>query len=378
MLDFGSSLPIDPFISAGLNYTLNFDGDSLQSDQADFGTFPDPSAPITLGPVSAGVNLGIIATIVGDIQAVTEPIQPIINVLTANIPGLDSIGINVSLIDLLADFTGANADDINSFFQDITDINNLHLGPDSTKVSVTVLNSVVISDPRSGLMPQAIANSAVSNLDPEQALNGDEGDNQSFDSLDTSSNSTPPLFTFPFLSDPVADVIPLLLGDTSSPPQIFTFNLSLPTFGDTFSIPVGSIPPFVPVIDLDIGVNIGLQLSGGYDLTGLFDYLKDPSPSMLGQDFADGFYIDGNQPLLTFGGSIGLEADAYVADLKGTLSVQLGLNLNGDGTGPDDEIRFDTLSDLSLKRSLHRDRQDQLYTDRRCRPRARLCARDPV
>ncbi len=262
-LGFGSNVPLSPTIDTGLKFTLEFNNSSLDpSDASDFGTL---SAPVTFTGVNVTLQLGIIGSIISDIQNVTEPLQPIINILNANIPGLDSLGIDVTLIGLLVGAAGGNTQEVETFFDDITLINSLHLTKSST-LTLSVLSSVVITDPRTGI-PSVVSNSPVTNDDLSSALNTADGDLSQLDS------GSQPLFTFPIFSDPVDTIIPLLLGtaNANNAPDLFTFSLPTISIGTGISIPVGSIPPFVPVLLLDIGVNLSLAVSGGYDAYGLIE-----------------------------------------------------------------------------------------------------------
>jgi hypothetical protein len=343
-LDFGSNIPLNPTITTGLSFQLNFDNSSLDpTDPTDFGTF---SAPITFNGVNVSLQLGVIGTIIADIQDVTEPLQPIINILNANIPGLDSLGIDVSLINLLVGATGGDTSAVDTFFNDITLINSLHISTDST-ISVPVLSSVQITDPRAGA-PSTTSDTTETN-DPATQFDNADSD---LTALDTGDN---PLFSFPIFSDPADTVIPLLLGTAATaPPDLFTFHLSLPTISTGISIPVGSIPPFIPVLLLDIGVGLGLSVGGGYDTAGLIKIATSTttlSADDIASDIADGFYIDDAETYIKLMGSIGLEADAYIVSITGGLSLDLELQFS-DALGTNGKTRLDTLinkfSTLSL------------------------------
>ncbi len=51
--------------------------------------------------VTVSLDLDFLNPIISDIQSVTEPLQPIVNVLNAQVPGLNLLGIHETLIDLL-------------------------------------------------------------------------------------------------------------------------------------------------------------------------------------------------------------------------------------------------------------------------------------
>ena len=99
---------INPTITTGLSFGMSFD-DSVARRRpgVDFGAF---TGPITFDGVNVTLDLGFLSKIVTDIQEITKPLQPIINVLNAQIPGLDAIGIKETLVGLFLDLTG-NSDE---------------------------------------------------------------------------------------------------------------------------------------------------------------------------------------------------------------------------------------------------------------------------
>ena len=356
-LDFGSNVPLDPTITTGLSFGMGFDDSSLGGDPADFGVFTEP---ITFDGVNVSITLGILGKIIADIQQITEPIQPIINILNAQVPGLDAIGIKETLVGLFLDLTGNSSykPEVDAFFSDITLINSLDTSSlGNAPVSLPVLKSVVISDPRAGTPFEESDSDENATPDPSGDIDSDDSELTSLDA--GTPDGDPALFSFPIFSNPAAMVIPLLLGtaSTANAPDLFTFQLMLqtPTLGA--SIPVGSIPPFVPVIKLDLGVALGLSVAGGYDLAGLIELAqqKHPSPSQIAGDVADGFYIDDYNTYITLDGSIGLEADAYIVSITGTLSLDLSLwfadpdDPSETGRAPmGSKTRLDQLGDFSL------------------------------
>ncbi len=118
---------INPTISTGLDFNVSFDSSSLEggSSSSPFGDI----SPITVEAVSVSLNLEFLNPILSAIQTVTEPLQPIINILDAQVPGLNELGIHETLIGLLLGVTG-NGDEqtpVQDFLNLVTDINQFHI-----------------------------------------------------------------------------------------------------------------------------------------------------------------------------------------------------------------------------------------------------------
>jgi hypothetical protein len=335
-LGFGIDVALSPTITSDLTFTLDFDNSSLDPfSPSNFGTF---SAPITFPEVTVSFPLGVIGELISDIQDFTKPLQPIIDILTANIPGLDSLGIDVSLISLLVGSTGMHSDQVQTFFDDITAIDSLNINGD-TAITLPVISGLQITDPRAST-PEAYPYGVLS-ADPDQQLNNADSGLAQLDS------GYFPLFGFPIFTDPADSILPFLLGTAATqqnPPKLFTFDLGLPTIGAGEDIPVGSIPPFIPVLLLDVNVSLGVELSGGYDTLGLMEIAQ--GIGSVSSDIADGFYLIPSETHLDLSGSIGLEADAYIVSITGGLSLNVDLSLKSPDGGNVELSSFD--DDFSL------------------------------
>ena len=105
-LQFGHNAPINPKLGADLHLVWKFDSSSVPEDadtdaeKSSFGTLQTLS--LTNITLDAGDLLpGMITSIITDIQKVTKPLEPIVDFLDAEVPGLSSIGIHLSIESLL-------------------------------------------------------------------------------------------------------------------------------------------------------------------------------------------------------------------------------------------------------------------------------------
>ena len=89
-----------------------------------------------------------------------------------------------------------------------------------------------------------------------------------------------------------------------------------------------------------------MQLAVGYDLTGLM-LIAHGGPA---SDLLDGFFIDDSVTHITTSGTIGLEADAYLASIQGDLSV--GLTMSPAPNGPGDRTYLYKLPGESIDQIL--------------------------
>ena len=258
----------------------------------------------------------------------TEPLQPIINILDTQIPGLDAIGIKESLVGLFLAFTG-NSDEaqpVQDFFDAITAINNFSIDQNTGMLTIPVIQPFQIQLPDFSGGTAVLAGSAQS--DDANPADDSSWTGSPLGQLDDGDQS---IFSFPFFQDPVANIIPLLLGtaaDSVDPPVLFEITTPKVSLSAGTGIPIGSIPPWVPEIKLDISATLSMQLAVGYDITGLLEIAQTNSPTgnQIASDILDGFFIDDNSTSISLTGSIGLEADAYIVSIAGDIEATLSLS----------------------------------------------------
>ncbi len=97
-----ASAPINPQITATLEAGWSFKGSDSNPDgpQASFGHL----TKLSFENVSLDVGALLphfLNTIISDVQSITEPLQPIVDFFETDIPGLDNIGVHVSLLTLI-------------------------------------------------------------------------------------------------------------------------------------------------------------------------------------------------------------------------------------------------------------------------------------
>ena len=250
-LSFGDSTDdggFDPTISTG---STSGDLQSELNGASDSSPFGD-IGPIEFEGVSVTLNLQFLDPILSSIQSVTEPLQPIINILDTQIPGLDAIGIKESLVGLFLAFTG-NSDEaqpVQDFFDAITAINNFSIDQNTGMLTIPVIQPFQIQLPDFSGGTAVLAGSAQS--DDANPADDSSWTGSPLGQLDDGDQS---IFSFPFFQDPVANIIPLLLGtaaDSVDPPVLFEITTPKVSLSAGTGIPIGSIPPWVPEIKLDI------------------------------------------------------------------------------------------------------------------------------
>ena len=346
------SAPINPQITATLEAGWSFDGFDSNPDgpPASFGHLTKLSFEDVKLDVGALLP-HFLNTIISDVQSITEPLQPIVDFFETDIPGLDNIGVHVSLLTLI-DPEGTSAlgkvlDLINFINKDLpapTGGGTITLGSfsfidQSNAGSGTTLQSVLDAD-SSGLM--VAPDSSVSSDLLQQA----DGDSDNFFSSamseDGGSDDSGGGFSFPIVTDPSACVWELLAGGN---PDLVRFTLP-PFYKDV----EGSVGADFGVfgVDLEAELQLRISLSVGYDTQGIRDFIasKDDVGKLL-----DGLYVDNGT---VNGGPIsGISLNGHVTAGASLLGVTLsgGITANGDITiaqNPGGKARIATLLDTSL------------------------------
>ena len=335
-LNFGTGdLPFNPTLTSVFHFDWSLSGTTLASgiDGTTFGSLTNLGFDdVTL---DAGSFFGAyVDSMVKNIQAFTKPLEPIVDVLTTEIPGLSDIGIHESLLTLL-DPSGAsdaltaldtikqlNSLDPNSLSgSGNIDFGSFTIGDDIRSAGATIDSSSVASD----VMQQANA-AAGGTLD---AL----GQNNSIAGIQ-----------FPILTDPVQNVFGLLTGQNAT-----LFSFKMPEFSFPFSeeIPVIAIEPFAGLF-LDVKLLFTINFSMGYDTQGIKEFVSDVNSgttdaSQLSSDLLDGFYIDNGTHTEDFAdypdlvvhnsgveisGGVALAAKAIIIKVEGGIYADVDLHLD--------------------------------------------------
>ena len=224
-LSFGSGATIDPRIAA----TLHVAWTDTQGDLA--GTITD------LKLSNIGLDIGdllpnFLTKVIGDVQTYTKPLQPIADFLSAEVPGLSSLGVNLSLKSL-ADLD--NDPGVGQFVGVINLINSLPsdgnqgsggfipFGGD-IEFAGNSLASIMAGGSDSNLIGNAVNSDSSGNLFSEaDKMTEDPGSSSGFLSEATGSNGSFG-FTFPIVTDPLHTVFQMLAGEDA---DLITFHASV-------------------------------------------------------------------------------------------------------------------------------------------------------
>ena len=231
-----------------------------------------------------------------EIDGIFKPLQDINRVLTTNLPGLDSIGINVNLLSFASE---AQAEPVKTFFKTVDGVAKLVTDAKKLTANKNIsLGSFSLNATTKGVVSPAPFKDS---LDPSlQAF---------LNTAKTVGNG----FAFPILDTPI-NAFNLLLGKDAN-----LFEFTIAPISTNFSL-IQNFPPFfippVPVAFnafIQAGANLGTNpLVLGYDTTGL----TSGNP-------LNGFFIKGDKPIFTVVPSLiaGIIADAGLASADITLTA---------------------------------------------------------
>lgn len=283
---------------------------------------------------------GFVGPIIKDIQQITQPIQPMISVLTAPLPALSDLSHLIGEGDITilgiakaagsAGLFGAGLDELVQLVATLTevtkDINAIDVGPNGVVVPLGSfsLNTSADSDSlKNGvaLLP-GIASGNLTNLTIQNGADIIQGiddavgnkipglDDAAKGALKKLGNLLDPAFqlNFPILDNPASVVFPMLLGHDA---DLASFDVNLDV--DDAKLDAG-YSMFGVGIDAkgDFGAHVHLHL--GYDTKGLRDFFTDLTKqggSAQPADLLHGFYLrDGTpgQPQFSLNGSFRIEA----------------------------------------------------------------------
>jgi RTX calcium-binding nonapeptide repeat (4 copies) len=288
---FGNTNPtaaIDPELTATFHVHWHFGGnDPADNDESTFGSLTDLSFSnirLDIGSLFPG----FINTIVSDVQKVTKPLQSIVDFLNNPLPVLDKIGVHLSIRQIIEE---SGSSGLGTVLDDINFINN-DLPSTSTGSSSIGLGSfsfVNKTNPAATLAALLGPTGAASLLStdsidlpsPDELTAAADGDSGGFFESGSSGSSTPPVFSFPIVTDPEHVVWQLLAGQDAT---LFNFNAA---FAKHAGASVGAYFGVFGVF-LSGSIDVAASVSAGYDTRGLRDFVADGNPL----DLLDGFYVD--------------------------------------------------------------------------------------
>jgi Ca2+-binding RTX toxin-like protein len=317
-----------PSLTSGLNIGWNFQ---------------DPHPSIVLKDAQANLGAlfaqdGIVNDFASGIKKATDPLVPIAETLTANLPLLDKIGIEKTPIDLL------------KFTNVITDAQAVQL----TKASNAIKNANQIASDLKSLTedgPVQLGSYQIGNFSHSQLPGGKTAVgtttsptlsllagttlpelpatilqlNDKISSMQTSGLGT---FSVPLLNNPTT-VAGLLVGQTTD-----LLKWELPSLSLSKSVSSPRIATPIPGLFVTLGgsASASINLGVGYDTRGILDYQNSPSPGA--SQLLDGLYIyqpTAGKPL--FGANLTLKAgaglDAFIASayVSGKVSADFSSSL---------------------------------------------------
>ena len=281
--------------------------------------------------------------ILSEIQKVTKPIQPIIDLVQARIPILsDLAGKTITLLTLAQDFgllEPSTVDFIKDVAQVITLINDIQgIGHGNILIP---FGSFTLSGGSDGEMSQISPNSPNS-INLQQSINNDPDPGVSSSYQSATAGFAGDLGGLHNFSIPIFDH-PSLLFNLFIGKPVALVEWRMPTFKFSFTY-IQSIPIYPPLYaqfggSIAATINIGF----GYDTFGIQKFIDDPKKQAV--DLLDGFYILTNdaagkpQPALTLTGEIfaGASIDLVLveAGVRGGISATINFfwNDNSDNDG---------------------------------------------
>nr|WP_305123214.1 LEPR-XLL domain-containing protein [Roseomonas sp. GC11] len=325
----------------------------------------------------------ILKPILDTIGDVIGPIEPILDFLTAPIPGISQIIGSTSVLDLAQQFGGSKVQSAVRFIQLLDDVAGLvrslqsmqnsggitinfgtfvfgetddpdayslsssNLDPFSSTVSKTDI-SAAASHFQNSAAGSAAADAALARL---SAQSGSNVGNQLKSLQSAEGAGGKPAFDFPILHDPIS-IVKLLMGQVN---PVDLVHVTLPTFDFNFSkeLPFRFLIGPVPVtVTFYASVGVEINLAFGYDTTGIIKFISNNNPLML----LDGFYVDNTLgPQLdfyaTFGVTAAINLALVAAGVGGEISGHITFQLHDvSGTG---KIHASELLTALLDNPLH-------------------------
>ena len=282
--------------------------------------------------------------VLGEIQKVTRPIQPIVEILTSPIPVISDLGPDVTLLDL-ARATGklnpalieAVADIISLVNAIPTDVSTIVIPFGHFTIFDRADENMMLVDPTdpdadlTGMNEDATSGDSRSlsqKLDEQNAQDSRRGKSTSFVSKLANTRG----FEFPILTDP-SQIFGLLTGQ-----EVVLFGYDMPPLEFDFSFSA-SYPVYGPLAVGIFGSAAGkIDFAFGFDSSGLQRFFETDfrNPLLI----FDGFFVSDNPESVTGDGPDGNELEF---DLEFGLSagLELGIARAGVAGGLGAEIDFD-------------------------------------
>jgi hypothetical protein len=295
--------------------------------------------------------------IIQDIDNIIDPVEPVLDVLTARLPIIsDLAGQDISLLSLAASFFGdgqISQSDVDTF------VSIYHLVKMISDITIPSSGTVMIPLGSFDLGSQDVRNTQTQPLQAKDMKPTDtktEVDNSGaspaaigfVDMVSMASASFGTMgggISFPILTDP-SKIFGLFLGQTAdlvdfSLPKIsggFTYTQTFPIFGPLVAVLQGTI-------------SFTAQVSGGYDTTGLQELVKNPTtdPGQIASDLLDGFFLNTKTPFLIISGGIsaGVALDLGIIDAGVSGGIFATANFNFYDPNKTGKLRFGDIAQIT-------------------------------
>ncbi|MEM8790522.1 MAG: matrixin family metalloprotease [Pseudomonadota bacterium] len=299
---------------------------------------------------------GVVKPIVDQIAEVTEPLQPILDFLTAPVPILSDLGVNLTILDIAATFGNVNPGLISSIAEIIQIINDLAALPDDVNLLLPIIDEFVIFDAMNGAangmnpfnddltggsnrdMIVGMNAGNVRDLDAELERDDlvDDSDpdadrkRQSQSALNSIKNSA--TIAFPFIQDP-SSLLGLLLGD---PITLVTADLEPLVVGFTYTQFFSIFGPLG--ISIEFIIEAAADFAFGFDTFGIQEFVDTgaQNPFLI----LNGFFVSDRE------NADGTGADVPELTLLGGIVAAAELNLGIARAGVAGGLFIEILFDL--------------------------------
>jgi Ca2+-binding RTX toxin-like protein len=325
--------------SAGLNLhaesktvkALPSIGADIDIQWDDFIKKPNPTGKFKNVILDSGTFVETFNPIFKTLQAINDPVRPIVDLLQAKLPLINKSIIQIS--DKLDTLSPPEQSQTNlGFIKEFVKISDLIQNSTGFGGKITLIGAggVVIPFP-ANVAPLSIASdatlspSAAPVILPEgQAVLDQLGLNDDVKGLAALlQGADSPDFQIPLFTDPRTTIPKLLTGETTD-----LFTLKLPTF-QTGSKIDAFIPVLGPIgIELDGAIGAALNLNFGYDSSGWNDFSKSNYSDA--SKFANGLFLASSKPDVDKYGVFPLENnkyDKFIAGIGGNVYGGIGVGI---------------------------------------------------
>ncbi len=312
---------------------------------------------------NVGLDVGsflsdVLGPIVGKVKEITDPVQPLIEVITTPIPVLSDLGPPVTLLDLAASFGKVDPGLIYAIADVISLINRI---PDPANAGELVIPlgdfkifdadlpgfdgldltnpNLNLGDELDGLLDQ----NAIGDIDFDSLLETAPGDAQTKGTVeDLRSGDAGGGFSFPVFDDP-SQIFGILMGE---PATLVAYDMAPLVFEFEWSQFFSIFGPLGVSINIEFGAEIDFDF--GYDTLGIQQFVEGGfvNPGALLNGFFIGDVVDGvDVPEISLFGRLFAAAELNLAIAKAGVAGGIGAEINFNLFDPnaDGKVRIEEL-----------------------------------